>query len=184
LSTVSSWLASLPHDLRVLVEAKDEPNLDRQAREAAAGAIVYVLSPDTSGDVEVARYADDAILVRLVLAHVGKHGGEGADDFRARFDEYYGTLDEDLEVCKQTMGDTYDWLAGKVPTLGKLFYHGKKVATYLDDEDAVAELYEDSLAFATDYPLDETKIAMRLKRLETLLDPLKRKAAEDRKKLG
>ena len=36
LTTMSRWLVSLPHDLRILFEAKDEPNLDRVAREAAA----------------------------------------------------------------------------------------------------------------------------------------------------
>jgi hypothetical protein len=184
LTTVSSWLASLPHDLRVLFEAKDEPNLDRAAREAAAGAIVYVLTPDTSADSEVARFADDAILFRLVLAHVAVCGGEGAGDFKTRFEEYYGTLDEDLALCKQAMGDTYDWLEGKVGTLGKQFYKGKKLQLYLDDDAASEALYEDSLAFATDYPLDEEKLSMKLKKPETLLEPLKRKAAEDRKKLS
>jgi hypothetical protein len=184
LSTVSRWLASLPHDLRVLFEAKDEPNLDRVAREAAAGAIVYVLTPDTTTDVDFVRFADDAILLRQVLAFVVERGGEGAADFKERFADYYGSLDEDLVVCKQAMGDTYDWLAGKVQNLGKLVYKGKKLQTYLDDDSAAEELYEDSLAFATDYTIDESKLSMRLKKPESLLDPLKRKADADKKKLS
>src|SRR5687767_6748065 len=68
LATVSGWIVSLPHDLRVLLEAKDDPNLDRPARETAAGAILYVLNPDSlGGDNEVVEYADDAILVRAAL---------------------------------------------------------------------------------------------------------------------
>jgi hypothetical protein len=184
LTTVSSWLVSLPHDLRVLFEAKDEPNLDRGAREAAAGAIVFVLTPDPTGDADFVRFADDTILLRAVLQHVGKEGGEGAADFKTRFAEYYGSLDDDLAICKQTMGDTYDWITGKVATLGKQIYKGKKLPMYLDNDEASEELYEDSLAFATDYPIDENKLGMRLKKLDTLLDPLKRKAAEDRKKVS
>src|SRR5690349_13203204 len=88
LTTVSSWLVALPHDLRVLREAKDEPNLDRVAREAAAGAIIYTLTPDTSSDADFVRFADDAILLRIVLQYIAAKGGEGVDDFRARFDEY------------------------------------------------------------------------------------------------
>jgi hypothetical protein len=184
LTTVSGWLVSLPHDLRVLFEAKDEPNLDRVAREAAAGAIVFVLTPDKSAEADFVRFADDAILFRAVLQHIGQRGGEGASDFRDRFSEYYGTLDEDLEVCKQVMGETYDWIAGKVANLGKLVYKGKKLPTYLDDESAAEELYEDSLAFATDYTIDEEKLGMRLKKTDTLLEPLKRMAADDRKKFS
>ncbi len=183
LTTMSGWLVSLPHDLRVLFEAKDEPNLDRVAREAAAGAIVFVLTPDTTGDADFVRFADDVLLLRAVLQFVEKSGGEGAGDFRERFAEYYGALDENMAVCKSVMGDTFDWITGKVATLGKQVYKGKKLPTYLDDDSAAEELYEDSLAFATDYPIDEEKLSMRLKKLDTLLEPLKRKAAEDRKKV-
>jgi hypothetical protein len=184
LTTVSSWLVALPHDLRVLREAKDEPNLDRVAREAAAGAIIYTLTPDTSSDADFVRFADDAILLRIVLQYIAQKGGEGVDDFRARFDEYFSTLDGDLEVCKEVMGDTYEWLASKVATLNKQVYKSKKLSLYLDDDEAMEELYERTLAFATDYPIDETKLAMRLKKPETLLEPLKRKATEDRKKVS
>lgn len=184
LTTVSGWLGSLPHDLRVLFEAKDEPNLDRAAREAAAGAIVYVLTPDKTADADFVRFADDVILLRATLAYVQERGGEGAADFSARFEDLYRNLGEDLEMCKAAMGDTYDWIVGKVGTLGKLVYKGKKLSMFLDDDAAAEELYEDSLAFATDYPIDEEKLKLRLKKPETLLEPLKRKAADDRKKLS
>ena len=184
LTTVSGWLVSLPHDLRILFEAKDEPNLDRVAREAAAGTIVFVLTPDKTADADFVRFADDAILFRAALQNIAKVGGEGAADFRERFAEYYRTLDTDLELCKQVMGDTFDWIAGKLPVLGKQVYKGKKLPMYIDDEAAAEELYEDSLAFATEYTIDEDKLSVRLKKLDTLLEPLKRKAADDRKKLG
>ena len=82
------------------------------------------------------------------------------------------------------MGDTYTWVVGKVDGLSKQVYKGKKVAQYIDDEESVETLYEDGLAFATDYPLDEDKLAMRLKRPETLLEPLRRKALEEKKKIA
>lgn len=183
LSTVSSWLCSLPHDLRVLFEAKDEPNLEREAREAAAGAILYVLSPEAgSTDPDFVAFADDAILLRAALRRIAEKGGEGARSFQSRFAEYYDSLDQDLEVCRAAMGDTFDWLLGKLDGLPKLNYKGKKVPLYIDDDEAVESLYEDSLAFATDYPIDEAKLSMRLKKPETLLEPLRRRAADEKKK--
>lgn len=185
LSTISGWLVSLPHDLKVLFEAKDEPNLDRDAREAAAGAILYVLNPDRiAGEPDFVAFADDAIILREALRAVARKGGEGAGDFRERFADHYATLDEDLDVCQQVMGDTYAWLAGKIEGLPKQAYKNKKVPLYIDDAEAVELLYEDGLAFATDYPIDEEKLAMRLKKVDTLLDPLKRKAAEEKKKIA
>src|SRR6185295_11142052 len=74
LTLVSGWLVSLPHDLKVLFEAKDEPTLDRVARELAAGAILYVLTKDTSGEADFVGFADDAILLREALRQVGKQG--------------------------------------------------------------------------------------------------------------
>jgi hypothetical protein len=185
-TTVSSWLSTLPQDLRVLFEAKDEPNLDRVAREAAAGAIISALTPETGlggASNELSRFADDAILLRTVLKFVVEQGGEGADDFRARFADYYDTLESDLEVCKTAMGPTFDWISGKVATLHKGVYKGKKLVDYLDKDEDAELLYEDGLAFATDYPLDEEKLSMRLKKAETLLEPLRKKAEADKKKL-
>jgi hypothetical protein len=177
-------LLSLPHDLKVLFEAKDEPNLDRAARETAAGAILYVLNPDISGEENFVGFADDAILLRAALREVIARGGEGAPAFKDRFEEYFTTLDGDLDLCSQVMGDTYAWLQGKIAGLPKQSYKGKKVPQYLDDDEEAESLYEDGRAFATDYPIDEDKLAMRLKRPETLLEPLRRKAAEEKKKIA
>ena len=182
LSTVSGWLVSLPHDLKVLFEAKDEPNLERSARELAAGAILYILSPDTSGAEPFVAFADDAILLREALRAISERGGEGASAFRDRFAEYYDTIEDDLALCKEAMGDAYDWLFEKINGLNKLVYKGKKVQQYIDDEEQSEILYEDGLAFATDYPIDEEKLGMRLKKPETLLEPLRRRAAEEKRR--
>jgi hypothetical protein len=184
LSTISEWLLALPHDLKVLFEAKDEPNLERSAREMAAGAILYILTPDTSSDEKFVGFADDAIILRAALRAIVANGGEGAPAFRERFAEYFENMDADLELCHQAMGETYTWFAGKVDTLHKHVYKGKKVPQYIDDDESVELLYEDGLAFATDFPIDENKLGMRLKRPETLLEPLRRKAAEEKKKIA
>jgi hypothetical protein len=184
LSTISEWLLALPHDLKVLFEAKDDPNLDRPARETAAGAILYTLLPDTSSEEKFVGFADRAIIFRLALKQIIAKGGEGAPAFHERFVEYFENLDADLDLCKQAMGDTFTWFSGKVDSLHKQVLKGKKVPQYIDDDESVELLYEDSLAFATEFPLDESKLGMRLKKPETLLEPLRRKVAEEKKKLA
>ena len=85
LATVSEYLVSLPFDLKVLFEAKDDPDLDRKARETACGAILYVLTktdvaPGLSVE-RVVRHGPDLVIniarvspgsrfsLRPVLAH-------------------------------------------------------------------------------------------------------------------
>jgi hypothetical protein len=184
LSTVSGWIVSLPHDLKLLFEAKDDPNLEREARELAAGAILHALSADTSGDENFVSFADKAIILRAALRAVAAKGGEGSNAFRERFEDVYQTLDADLTLCQKVMGDSYDWVESRVASLGRHLYKGQKVAQYLDDDEESELLYEDGLAFATEYPIDEDKLGMRLKKPETLLDPLRRRAADDRKKVA
>lgn len=184
LALMTEWLLAVPHDLRVLFEAKDDPNLEREARETAAGAILYILNPDTSSEEKFVGFADDALILRAALRAIVLKGGEGAGDFRARFEEYYTGLDDHLALCEQVMGDTYRWLVSKVDSLYKQVYKGKKVPQYIDDDESVEMLYEDGLAFATEYPVDEGKLGMRLKKPETLLEPLRRKANEERKKIA
>ena len=68
-----TWLVSLPHDLKIAIEAMDDENLPRSAREIAVGAIMYVVSPNdfvSDRNEAVASFADDAILLRLALLAV------------------------------------------------------------------------------------------------------------------
>lgn len=183
LELASRWLVSLPHDLRILFEAKDDPNLDRAAREIAAAAIICALTPDAAGEGEFSAFADDAILLHDALVRIVTLGGEGAADFQTRFAEYFDGLDADLAICRNLLGDDYAWLvANKLDALGRLTYKQKKLALYLDDDEAVEQLYDDGLAFGTNYPIDEEKIEMRLRKPETLIEALRRKAVTESKK--
>src|SRR5207244_2207193 len=65
LSLLTDCLVSLPFDLKVLQEAVADPNLDRAARDIAAGAIVHTLLPQ-EGEGPL-RFVDDALLVRAAL---------------------------------------------------------------------------------------------------------------------
>src|SRR5438552_12759474 len=102
LSTVGRYLASLPFDLKVLFEAKDDPDLDRQAREIACGAILYVLTRgDVAGEKNIIGFVDDVILVRLALKAISDRGGEGAGAFRERFADQYDQLDDAISCFRE-----------------------------------------------------------------------------------
>ncbi len=183
---VRAWLVSLPHDLKIAFDAMDDENLPRPVREVAAGVVAYVVSPNdfvSDRNDAVVSYADDALLLRLALQQaLGK--GEDEDAFRGRFPELFEGLEENLGLCKSVMGDLMTWLEGKVQSLPKLDYKGKKVTKYLDDEEAREQLFDDGLVFRTDYPVDEKTIADKLKKASTVTEVMKRRKAEEARTKG
>lgn len=183
---VRNWLVSLPQDLKIAFDAMDDENLPRPVREAAAGVVVYVVSPNDfikDRNDAVVSYADDAILLRLGLE---KALGAGEDEqaFRERFPELFEGLADDLALCKGVMGDLMTWLESKVPALHTLDYKGKKALKYLDDTELRETLYDDHLVFRTDYPVDDSTIGDKLKKASTVLDVMKRKKAEEARAKG
>jgi len=182
------WLISLPHDLKILYEAASDENLDRASRELATGGIIYVISPSdfVSADrSDFSGYADDCLILRLVLSRIAARKDEDWQQFRDRFGDFFESLDKELAVCKKAMGELYSWLDSLVDALPRLEYKGKKVAVYLDDDEASELLYEDGLAFATEYPVDEDDLADRFKKASTIIEVIqKKKLDEDRKRAG
>lgn len=182
---MSAWLVSLPHDLKILYEAASDENLDRALRELMVGAIISTISPNehARGDrYDFLSYCDDCLLLRLALRRVAVAEDEDAEFFRSRFSDFFDSLQDELSVCAEAMGELYNWLDSRVDELRKLEYKGKKASHYVDDDDAAELLYEDGLGFATEYPVDEESIGDRLKKASTILEVLERRKREfDRK---
>jgi uncharacterized membrane protein YkvA (DUF1232 family) len=184
---VRSWLVSLPHDLKIAFDAMDDENLPRTARELATGVAMYIVSPKDSAVKDandaVVSFADDAVLLRLVLQ---KALGKGEDEvaFKDRFPELFENLDQNLSLCKTVMGELMTWLESKVGSLKTTSYKGKKLATYLDNEEAREQLVDDGLVFRTDYPVDEKTIGDKLKRAATIIETMKRARADEARAKG
>ncbi len=163
----------------------DDENLPRAARELAAGVAIYIVSPkDSSQDrLEAVNYTDDAVLLRVVLQKaLGKTEDEAA--FRERFPELFENLEANLTMCKSTMGELMTWLESKVNTLKNSSYKGKKLAQYLDNDEARGELFDDGLVFRTDYPVDESRIGDKVKKASTILDALRRTRSDEQRAKG
>jgi uncharacterized membrane protein YkvA (DUF1232 family) len=184
---MTEWLCSLPHDLKILYEAASDENLARKDRELCTGAIIYTVSPNdfiSADRHDFLSFADDALLLRMALYDItsgkGESDPEDTEYFISRFPEFFESLEEELAVCQKAMGELYDWMKTKVDALRGLEYKGKKVAVYLDDDEAGEFLYEDGLAFRTEYPVDEETISDKLKKASTVIELIaKRKEEED-----
>ncbi len=184
LETMSQALVSLPFDLKVLLEAVADPDLERAVRELAAATVVHVITPK-DGNVEAPlRFAEDVVQLRLALAHVAAEGGEGAPAFKERFAEDYGRIDADLNVFRQTLGaDTVAWLDSRWGSLLKAVYAKKKIPMFVDDEEVGTFLYDEGLRFGTLYPITEKSLAGRVKQVQPFIDHLARKRDQDKRKI-
>lgn len=175
---MSEWLVSLPHDLKVLYEAASDENIERSHRELAVGAIISTISPNELARAErfdFLSYCDDCVLLRLALKRIVASGDEDSEFFRSRFAEFFDPLSEELEVCRTAMGELFSWLESRVDGLRKLEYKGKKIAAYVDDDEAAELLYEDGLGFATEYPVDDETIGDKVKKASTILEVFERR---------
>ncbi len=184
LETLSRALVSLPFDVKVLLEAVSDPDLEHAVREIAAATVVHIISPK-EGNVEApVRHAEDAVLLRLALAKIAAEGGEGAQAFRDRFAENYGRLDEELQLFRDSFGgDIVDWLDSRWGALLKAVYSKKKISTFVDDEEVGTFLYDEGLRFGTEYPITEKSLAGRVKQAQPFIDHLGRKRDQDRRKI-
>jgi hypothetical protein len=184
LETISRTLVSLPFDLKVLIEAVADSDLERDTRVMAAATVVHVITPKEGTVDPPARFSEDVVLLRLALRKIAAEGGEGAPAFKERFSEDYGRLDEELELFRQVFGaDNVDWLDSRWANLAKAVYAKKKIPMFVDDEEVGTFLYDEGLQFGTNYPITEKSLAGRVKQVQPFIDHLTRRREQDKKRI-
>ena len=184
LDTIAKALVSLPFDLKVLLEAVADSDLEREVRELAAATVVHVITPK-DGNVEAPlRFSEDVVQLRLALAKVAAEGGEGAPAFRERFAEDFTRFDEELKLFRQVLGDDIlEWLDSRWSWMLKAVYSKKKIPMFVDDEEVGTFLYDEGLRFGTLYPITEKSISGRVKQVQPFVDHLARKRDQDKRKI-
>ena len=184
LDTISRTLVALPFDVKVLLEAVADSDLEHDVREVAAATVVHVITPKDGNVDAPVRFAEDVVLLRLALRKIAAEGGEGAPAFRERFAENYGRLDDELAMFRQALGDDIlDWLDSRWAALSKAVYAKKKIPMFVDDEEVGTFLYDEGLRFGTLYPITEKSLAGRVKQVQPFIDHLARKRDQDRRKI-
>jgi hypothetical protein len=184
LETLARALVSLPFDLKVLLEAVSDPDLDHGVREMAAAAAVYIITPRDGNIDPYLRYGEDAIMLRLAARQLGATGAESAPLFRERFSEELRRFSDELAVFERTCDAALmGWLDSRWPALRKATYARKKISVFIDDDEVGRFLYDDGLKFGTNYPISEKSLAGRLKQAQPILDHLRKKWDQDRRKI-
>jgi hypothetical protein len=185
LDTLARGLVSLPFDLKILLEAVSDPDLEREAREIAAATVVSIIAP-RDGNVEpYIRHSEDVLVLRLGLRKILAVGGEAAPAFRDRFAEDFGRLNQELDLLVRVCGPEISaWLDSRWPGLRKAVYARKKIPMFVDDDEVGTMLYDEGMKFGTNYPISEKSLEGRLKQAQPILDHLQRKWDQDKKKIN
>ncbi|HXJ21578.1 MAG TPA: hypothetical protein VMT03_15240 [Polyangia bacterium] len=181
---MSRALVSLPFDLKILLEAVADSDLERPVREMAVGTVVHMITPK-DGNVEAPlRFAEDVVQLRLATAKIAAEGGEGAPAFRDRFAEDFSRFEQELVLFRSVLGDDIvDWLDTRWGSFGKGVYAKKKISQFVDDEELGTFLYDEGSKFGTLYPISEKSLAGRVKQAQPFIDHLARKRDQDKKKI-
>ncbi len=174
LTKVCDYLVSLPFDLKILQEAVTDPDLEKGAREVAAGVLLHALNHHEGTGPE--GYLEDVLLLRVALHRIATEGGDGAPAFRARFGEVYDTLEDDLQLFARALKpELWSWLQSRIDTFGRLTVKGKRAILYVEDESTWDELYDDGLTFQTNYSITESQVRNKLRRPEQIAELLQKK---------
>jgi hypothetical protein len=184
LETLARALVSLPFDLKVLLEAVSDPDLEHDVREIAAAAAVYIITPREGNIEPYLRYGEDALMLRLAAKRVVEKGGESAPAFSERFAEEFNRFASELVVFERAYGQALvAWFDGRWTALRKAAYARKKISQFVDDQEVGTFLYDEGLKFGTNYPISEKSLAGRLKQSQPIVDHLQKKWDQDKKKI-
>jgi hypothetical protein len=185
LETLAPALVSLPFDLKILLEAVSDPDLDHTVREIAAAAVVFIIAPRDGNIEPYIRHSEDVLILRLALRKILTDGGDAAPAFRDRFADDLTRLARELELLDRICGkDLVAWIDSRWTILCKAVYARKKISMFVDDEEVGTLLYDEGLKFGTNYPISEKSLEGRLKQAQPILDHLQRKWDQDKKKIS
>jgi uncharacterized membrane protein YkvA (DUF1232 family) len=179
-------LVSLPYDMKVLFEAMSDENLSTDARQLAASAAIYCLSPSDRipDSMGLLGYVDDVVFLRLAYQRLVALAGEDAARYRNRFPDEFKSLESDLELMRQYLGNAFEWVRERTEkAMPKARYKGKAATTYVEDDEAREFLYEEGQNFITQYDIDE-EAAARLQSGRPILDAFRKRMAEELRWIG
>lgn len=159
-------MLSLPHDLKAVLRVVEDPDLDDAGRVLACGTILHVLSgqnaiPGTKG---VLAYADDVILLRLLMERLEKTSPDVVKRHREDSADTIGVFDPQMKEVRAHLGDLMVVLDRAVDTLPKTAFEGHTAVECARDAEAATWLY-DSVheAIVERLELDEDAVVRALK---------------------
>lgn len=137
-------MLSLPQDLKAMLRVTDDGDLDDKSRVLACGAILHVLSGQNAipGVKGVLGYADDVIVLRLVIERIEKTSPELIASHRGEDPEVFGPMAEQTAAIREHLAELMPVLDKVVEALPRLNFEGHTAQQCARDQDAQKWLYD------------------------------------------
>jgi uncharacterized membrane protein YkvA (DUF1232 family) len=137
-------MLSLPHDLKAMLRIVEDPELDDPGRVLACGAILHVLSGHNAipGVKGILGYADDVIVLRLVVERLGKTSPEVIAHHKDDSPDIVGVFDDQLKVVRDHLGELLVVIDRAVDALPKGTFEGHGAVECARDAESATWLYD------------------------------------------
>lgn len=165
-AVLQEGMLSLPHDLKAILRVVEDPELDDAGRVLACGSILHLLSgqnaiPGTKG---VLGYADDVILLRLMMERLSKTSPEVIKHHCEDSADTIGVFDAQMSEVRAHLGEVMVVLDRAVDALPKTSFGGHTATECARDPEAATWLYDSvHQAIVERLELDEDAVARALK---------------------
>lgn len=169
-------ILSLPQDMKTMLRVFEDPDIDDEGRILAAGSLLHVLSGSNSipGLRGVLAYIDDALVLRVVLSSLQKRHPEALSRHREQAPELLESLEEDLALARDSMGDGFRLLEKAAEEAHRLTHQGRNATQCARDADTGTWLYDMIHgAIVERLEFDEDEVHRETKRVDSLLEQLR-----------
>ena len=137
-------MLSLPQDLKAMLRITDDGDLDDKSRVLACGAILHVLSGANAipGVKGVLGFADDVIVLRLVIDRIAKTSPELIASHRAEDPDVFGPMAEQTQAIRDHLAELTPVLDKVVDGLPRLSFEGHTAEECAREQEAQTWLYD------------------------------------------
>ncbi|MFN7697015.1 MAG: hypothetical protein ACK6CU_03210 [Deltaproteobacteria bacterium] len=137
-------MLSLPQDCKAMLRLAEDPDLDDESRVLACGALLHVLSGTNAipGAKGTLGFADDVIVLRLVVERIEKASPEVVKAHREDDPEVYEAMSEQLGATRVHLAELMIVLDRAVDALPKLQFEGHDARGCAHDDESITWLYD------------------------------------------
>lgn len=180
---LSRSITEISLDVKIMFAMMDDPEFTEVTRTRVAGALLYLLAPgdlipDTFG---LLGQSDDSLVMRMTMSYMLSERPEQEDYYRERYPEVFETLQQDLEIASNFLGEIYPWMEKYLEKMVTIEFKGKKAKDVIEDVEANSWLYDEINEALLDLEYDDDELNRELRRVDRILPVMQEKMNASRR---
>lgn len=168
-------LSRFSQDLKSVLRIVEDPEIDDDARVAAAGGLLHVISATGAipGVRGVLRHLGDVLVIRLMLDRVRTSSPDAFSRHVDESPEMLESLSDELDAMRAYLGGRVEVLQKVADRFPKVNHQGHHAAGCIGDPESSNWLYDAvHEALIDEIDFDDEDVVRELKHVDQILDPL------------